>query len=297
MIMKTEDASETETTDDGFISERDQAELLAGDLDLVEDPVEPVEDESPSADSEAQEETKNDTVPLATFLEKKNEVKSLQDEVAVFRHQLDEMNRFKMEFERRQQTQVEQEAAPKAIDYFEDPEGSITQRFQATQEALQEQSEKLEAIEQQRQQGEALTQFKTVLGESVRKFSTDNPDWIDAHKVVRGIKMSELQASGVTDEVVANQYIDQWELQFSYQAMADNANPAERIYNLAKTFGYAKASDGEQAAAQGNEKLKNIANGQKLNKNLGTGGAEKDVQDMDEDEFDLAFKKTFNFKM
>lgn len=252
------------------------------------------EEPSQELPTEQQESRTDDTVPLATFLETKGRLKAEKEqhdrEMQEMRSQLGQMQAFRDEYLRRQQTQ--ETPQPERTDYYDDPEKHTNERFQEQEERLRQQQARLDQADQHRAQQEAIAQFAQQVSGMAETFKERQPDYLDARQAVRDLKAKELQSYGFTDPQQINAQIDNWEMQFAYQTIQQKKNPAEQLYELAKNIGYTR-----NVPEVDTSKVENIEKAQKENRNLGTGGAsdvETDLQDMEDDEFQNAMDSYFN---
>lgn len=136
--------------------------------------------------------------------------------------------------------------------------------------------------------------FQQMVGRyeaAAREFEQDNPDFVDAYKFMLQSRISELEAIGYpTDQ--ARAVATNNEAEVVAMALNQGANPAERIYALAKARGYRKVEKKDPG-----EKIETIAKGQKASRSLSSvaGSPSKPnsleaLLDMSDDEFDAATK-------
>jgi hypothetical protein len=111
--------------------------------------------------------------------------------------------------------------------------------------------------------------------------------------------MGEYMAAGLTEQE-ANQQITHEEAQVVSLAFRQGANPAERVYAMAKASGYAKAQNTPQPQTSNDnaevaKKLEQLQKSIAANKSLSQSGGKVDtkptlslqsIADMDDDEFD-----------
>lgn len=144
--------------------------------------------------------------------------------------------------------------------------------------------------------------------ESELAYKRDVPDFDDAVKFLADSRLDELKDLGWSDAEAQKVLKDEikW---IADKAYADEVNPAERFYNLAKRRGYNSQAKGEPKDISADEKLDNIKRGMETNKQLppSSKSVRQDLTaealaDMNidalgnlygESEFDKAWKKLF----
>jgi len=143
-----------------------------------------------------------------------------------------------------------------------------------------------------------LTQYET----SAREYEAEQPDFRAAYDHLVSSRVAELREMG-HDAATAQEIAQNNELAIVNLAFSQGANPAERLYKLAKLRGYTpKKADAPKDTAQ--QKLATVEKGQQASKSLSqaAGSATKTnslqaLADMSDDEFDKATvgKKWENF--
>ena len=210
-----------------------------------------------------------DVVPLATFLETKSELKAT-------RHQVEELSR---------QIEALKPKEP-AVSIDEDPVGYLEKQGKLTQE-------KIEALAKQMQDSNAETrvdQLRRHIDGLEKEFANKNPDYLAALEHLKASRFAQHTLIGVPEEEARKAIADEltWAVQ---NALKSNKNPAEVVYNLAKSMGYSKKE------SNGTQTLKELARAQQNNRTLAelpgeTGKDELDVDSanaMNDDEFDKRF--------
>ncbi len=229
----------------------------------------PVAEPAPQAAPEAEkpkEEPKADTrpphgyVPLAALHEARAQMKAMRDEVEAMR----------------------KANAPKPPDVDQDP----VEFLKYTAKDIAEVKQWREQQEQQRQHAEAQQQFIGAYKASAEEFTSKTPEFKDAYKYLIQSRDQELATLGYMDPRQRHEMIVQDEAQIVALAMQNGANPAERLYEVAKMRGFKKAEPKNDA-----QKLDTIQRGQQAAKSLGavSGGAEGEltltqIAEMSEDE-------------
>jgi len=136
-------------------------------------------------------------------------------------------------------------AAPEApIDPEEDIFGYVKQQNTIITK-LQKQLEDQQAASTQSAE---FTQVQNAYVQDAVRFNQDTPDFPDAYKFVKAQMHRELETQGITDADQRENYIKQQEMDLVRNALAQQKSPAQIIYDLATTRGYAKAAAADPAA-------------------------------------------------
>lgn len=152
----------------------------------------------------------------------------------------------------------EEAAKPEVIPDFEtDPAGWIAGTMKATGKSIQEiqtelaagRQEKAQQTEQQKQQ-EVVRGVISMAAASEREFLAANPDYNDAGAFLQTVRVSQLEAIGYNAEEV-QAIIQQEKFAIASKAQAAGKNPAEIVYNIAKTMGYAKKAKPAEGQGDG----------------------------------------------
>lgn len=186
---------------------------------------------------------------------------------------------------------INEKLQPQTPSYEEDPAEHLRQRGDQTAQSVEELNKRMEEFNQQsemqRQQYE-LTQHVVA---SENEFRQTAPDYDDALAFLRGGRVQEYAAMGITDPAQQQQMLNQESIQLAASAVQAGLSPAELAYNIAVNRGYAKKA-GE---VQQKDPLDNIEKGQKKSASLSNvGGGEERVLDiealanMDDDDFSQA---------
>lgn len=203
------------------------------------------------------------------------------------------------ELERQLQQYAQRNQEP---EYNDDPiEAMRREQDQIKQVLLAQANQAIKQTEEEK--------YWSRVAESEKAFKQDVPDFDDAIKYLSTSRTEELMDLGFSQQEAAKVLSDEirW---IADKAYADEVNPAERFYNLAKRRGWnAKPAEHKAEEATAQKKLENIERGMKSNKQLPP--ASKSVnQDLTADaladmnidalsnlrgdtEFDKAWKKIF----
>lgn len=146
----------------------------------------------------------------------------------------------------------------------------------------------------QQQQHEA--QFLNTYASAAQEFSSKQRDFRDAYNFIMQSRVAELQSLGWGQNEIA-QIIANDEKGIAAKAFQDGVNPAERIYALAKTRGYAPKAE---AKPEPKTEIETVAKGQKAADSLngmpgaGVGNLSlKSIVEMDDDDFANLSDKDF----
>lgn len=165
----------------------------------------------------------------------------------------------------------------------DDPVSNFDQRLQQT-ELLQKQI--LEGQQQQYVQTQVIGNYKAKAAE----FANENKDFGDAYNYLLKGRVNEFKVLGYS-EPEALQFVQQEEFQIAQAALQAGANPAERLYLIAKERGY-KAQRSDAPAKD----LRVIEKGQQKSK-PGSGSTPSGelsleaLAEMDDDAFNAEWEK------
>ena len=163
--------------------------------------------------------------------------------------------------------------------------------------------QKLESIAKQVTEGKTQTERQNAQNDLARAYRSDavrfaqaTPDFPDAYTHLMNGRVAELQTFGITDQTQIMAQIAQEEQALIANAMRSGKSPAEMVYALAKTRGYAKKAEeapkqnGADKKAETEKALDNIAKSQAASKSLtNAGGTATDsltaLKDLSTEEF------------
>jgi len=171
------------------------------------------------------------------------------------------------------------ELATDPVGHFAGRLNQTDQRLQAATQQTGQQQQQITQILQQQAIHQAVTQRAQSLE---REFETEHPDYGDAVKFVSNKRFEQMAAIGVPAEQRAQQ-LQQEGFALAVHAMQNGRNPADLIYSLAQTYGYAPVDNsrgnsgtvdsasqqhpGPQPPAPA-QRLQNIAAGQQQGRSL-----------------------------
>jgi len=281
-------------------------------LEAVPEPAPEVAETASSTTEPEPEPKAPDTVPLATFLETKNEIKTERERNQELSRRLDTV----MEMVNRQQKPVEPEAPAEPVNEI-NPDEDLVGYLKRENELL---TDRVNALAQNVQgtahvaEGQAAQNaFMHNLGIKEQQFRDATPDYDSAIDHIRsqerqslGMYLDQLIVSGrapqmdaATREQTVEAQLRRNELQAAWMHDSTGINPAEAIYNLAKTRGYApKSAETASSAPDMTEspeakRIREKTEQQAATQTLGSGGAEltRDVIESGTyDEFQAALK-------
>jgi len=234
---------------------------------------------------------RTEKVPHGALLEERNRRREAEQEVANLRKQLEGAGKAQQEVQSKAALQVQQE------EVIEDP-------IEYLKKENQEIKQKIAQTEEDRRSQVQLNQFLTKCNESVQNYQKDVPDYQDAYMHARNQRVAMLKVNGLNDPQ-AQEMVNREELQVAAKAYQDGVNPAERIYELAKVFGYKRAEVAEEAdkTEEAEHKLREREKNVNANKSLSsvTGspvkrpvGYENLTSIKDEDKFMKEFNRLKN---
>lgn len=276
----------------------DELEISEEEKAVMQDdgPVEEVSVEEPVEESkeEPKEEVKEE---LKQEDNKKDEILvNLQKALKETRHEYNEkIDRFKNEFlELKAKVTAPPEVKPP--DPAEDPLGAQQYEIQQLRKEIAE----LRGQGEQTSKKTEYQDFVIQVNNSENEFRRSNPDYDNAYKFLKDFRIGELQELGITDERQVSQVIGKWSFDISSLALKNGINPAEKLYSLAKRYGYKPEAEKKAENTEALTHLEAVAKSQeKAGKNLGTGEETDDkisleaVMKAEGAEFDKLWDKYF----
>ncbi len=179
------------------------------------------------------------------------------------------------------------------VRYEDDPLEHLRQQNQELQQRLQHYDSRFSQQDQQAELYRQQQEFVSKYQQSAQVYAQQQTDFNDAYRFLMSSRQSELQAVGYEPNIAA-QIMAQEEAMIVGKAFDDGVNPAERMYALAKTRGYAKAAP-EQTPEE--VKMQTLEKGLEASRSLSSGNATKGemtletLADLDDDEFDKVWSK------
>lgn len=210
------------------------------------------------------------TVPLQALHEERNRRKQLQQEVEQLRHQQDEIREA---IQKRKQAEE-----PQAPDFNDDPAGHLNHQIIETNKKLDEFSKFKQNFEEFQTNQQKTTQFQQHINSLVQTFTQQHPDYPDAYNFMRNERIKELQASGLDHQAISNALMNE-EVFIAQQSLSNELNPAEAIYNMAKSRGYSNGSN-EVSAPKQPTSLGNTGGAGPID-----GFSTEDIEKLSDDEF------------
>lgn len=170
--------------------------------------------------------------------------------------------------------QPKAEAAPVEIpDINTDPVGHFKAKDAIREKELSELKAWKSTQEQQFQQNTNVARISAIAQAQESEFKKTTPDYDAASQHLIGQRDAELQAYGIVDAMERKNIIAQDAMTIAANALSQNKNPAEIIYNMARARGYAGKAPTAAPTASGApseaEKVRMAAAGQKAGSSLG----------------------------
>jgi hypothetical protein len=230
-------------------------------------------------------ETKEEkVVPYAAMHEERMRRKEIQKEMQALKE--------RSELAEKRLSELAERFKPPVPKFEENPAAHLKHEIETVRGEIAEtkkfKEEHQKQLEEQRKQTEFIENYRS----QADVFRSKTPDFDKAYQFVMQSRVSELKAIGYPDlkvrEIMANE-----ERMIVEDAFNDEANPAERIYSLAKARGYAK----EESEAE--KQIKTVQEGVKSSKTLSKGGGTSGgltaqaLADMSEEEFAKLDEATF----
>lgn len=183
---------------------------------------------------EEQQPQKTDkTVPIGALHEERERRKELQRQIQMQEDRVARMEQAYQHVLERFIPQQQQQQEPEP----DDPIDKLEYRLQKLNSNVAQHSQLINEYQQQQVQQQQYDQFKAHCGQQVGQFVQQQPDYMNAYQYFINAKAAEYQTAGYSPEQVALIVAEQ-EKAIAANALATGANPAERIYQLAKLQGY-----------------------------------------------------------
>jgi len=183
----------------------------------------------------------------------------------------------------RQQEPVAQNNAP---DKDEDPLAYYQHQIENINKTVAEQQKYLQQQAAAQQKQTSMQNFVGAYKQSAQQFMQDAPDFGDAYKFLEKSKINEYIASGYSQREAVD-LLQEDEMAIAAKAFNEKANPAERIYRLAKARGYV-------AKEPPVSKLENVAKGMQKAKTLPRSGGQNLERGLDFSMIDKMSDKEFD---
>jgi hypothetical protein len=205
-------------------------------------------------------------VPYGALHEEREKRKELQRELQA---NAEKTRRLEEAWERLQAQGLP--AAKESPNFNDDPiealrheQEELKKRTDATNEYLRQQNH-------QAQMQQAQMEFVNKYAQSANAYKQENPDFQPAYGFLVESTKAELRAAGYNEDEVARALVIR-EAEVVAKAYQDGVNPAERIYNLAKSRGYFKSTTApSQDVSNAQQKLEATKKGMELSKSLDGG--------------------------
>lgn len=228
---------------------------------------------------------------------RRKEIQKQIDQIANENKQLkDTFNRIM----KKAQEQAELESMPKPPSYEENPIEAL--RFE--NEQLKKKVGTIEQTNQQRDQqaqqqyemAQRQEQFISTYRAKADEFKQSQPDFGSAYDYLLKSREAEYQAAGYSQEQVV-QLLHEDEAAIVATALQQGANPAQRLYEIAKLRGYKQTANipnnAQDKIKANNEKIATLQRGLQASRSINNGGVNakdnltlEDVAEMSDDELD-----------
>lgn len=211
--------------------------------------VEAVEAPKEAPKETTKEETK-EYVPLATFLETKNELKEL-------RRQAEEARKLAEEARK----PIEQKVEPPSFD--DNPAAHLLHNQQQVENQVRATQEEIKAFREQQSQQAQLQSLAQRIAADEAVFKPTKPDYDQAIEHLKKTADEILQDNGIADPNQRQTLIAQQIMQMSHQAIQLGKNPAEHAYRHAQRMGFQSKprTDPVQQLSKGLDASKGLGNG------------------------------------
>lgn len=275
--IENEAPEDTEAVDDSS----DEAEVEAPEVEAKE------EAETEDAETEKPEKPKDKKVSYNSLHAERERRKELERKNAELQEQFARADeRLRMLFQAQQPEQPRQPTVP---DPKDDPIGFMEWQKGEVERLASEQRQQQEAYQQQAQ----INAIDTAYKQSWAVFNTERPDALDAYQHFVNVTAAYLEMQGVPQQQI-NDLVQNEERKITVAAMQRGMNPAELIYEKAKTFGYMpKAAPEAETARKAEADIDRRQKAAVASKSLSSAGGTKantpsamDLASMSDEEFE-----------
>lgn len=218
-------------------------------------------------------------------LELKRQLKEQAEQTAALKSQLDQLV---------SQVKTPQATEAPVPDKDEDPMGYYAHQLQNVQQTVTKQQEYLQQQAQEYQRSQQMNQFLDGYKRQAQEFQQTQADFADAYRYLEQSRIDEYTAAGYTP-AEASRLLQEDEIALAVRAQQDGVNPAERLYLMAKSRGYAPNT----VPAKMDSKLEKVEQGLKKGKSLSNAKSKSVtakldasmIDQMSEEEFDKYFSQ------
>ena len=259
----------------------------------VEEPedvsAEPSEDESAGGEAtEEKEEEKPVMVPVGALQEERQRRQAVESQVGNLTQQIANMEKtFQQVLDRAQKA-----GEPPPPDFDVDPDAYTRHKLETIEQKLAAEEKDRKASSEEQQRTQQAQQFLNMYANAAKQFAAEQPDAREAYDFVMKEYDRELELRGYTDPADRQRRLEMEEEQIVVRAFQQGANPAKRLYELAKSRGY-KPKQSEE------DKLTRLAETEKATSPIANTGGEGGkapvtlarLAELNGDEFDKAWAK------
>lgn len=229
----------------------------------------------------AAKEKKTPFVPLPELQKERQRRQKLESDFAAHRQQTQAQTELMNQRLAELQQSLMRREEPKVPDLEENPAEHIKHRLgeldTLKQQLAARQQQEIMLMQQQQQEMAIVGQYR----EKAKEFAEETPDFNDAYQHALAARSQQLKIlnPSVPDEMIA-QHIRQEEMALVAQAIQTGRNPAQVIYEFARSSGYAPKA--KPATAE--DKLATLAKGVESSKAVGaiagSGKATRSLEDV-----------------
>lgn len=248
---------ENNETEDQTEETKEEAQVATKNEDEQEDRQDEPEKEGEQNDK--QEDKKNDIGHNlnAALKQEREKRKGLSSELEQTKGQLQQLQ------EMMNKVLGPEDAQSQEIKYEDDPIEYLRQNQERINKQLEQQTQQQTQQQQTHQQLQAQQQLVTTYQQAALDFKKEAPDFDQAYEYLTNGRMAEYTAAGYSKEE-ATQLLQEDEFAIAAKAFTDEANPAQRVYELAKARGYQKQPQNDNNI----KKLEQVEKGQRTNSSL-----------------------------
>lgn len=179
-------------------------------------------------------------VPLRALQEEREQAKELKRQIAELQA-LPKLSAEDAELLKELKAQRAAVAAPKAVDFMEDPKGYVDAIDKKAQDALDKLKKANDSTTQQFTAQQQFQALQAAVTASEQAFVQEVPDYVDALAHVRSVRAQQIQLA--SPEATADQISNAIACEEMYAAesiLKRGGNPCDFAYKYAKTLGYQK---------------------------------------------------------
>jgi hypothetical protein len=248
-VVQEDDGDEDFEDSENEYDEDDGDETSEDDDDEVEEEVEKKKDFSHRYKAAMKEERQKRQELQRTLEENRQKIRSMEETFQRFQQSLQQQHHL------REQERLQQQIP--SMD--EDPVGHLTATQNIMMSYILDQAQKNQQSQQRMQESAQLNRMVYDYKTEAAQYSKKTPDFNNAYEFFVQKKQEEYMERGYTPEEAHEMLIED-EIDIVARAKSQGQNPAERVYNVARKYGYQPQRSS----------LERVEKGMKSNRSLGS---------------------------